>query len=92
MHVGLTGTSSSGGRYYIFVGNLVDEDAVCGRDYCGSLCADGSCRPTLNACTCLAGIEVEVHFDPGPATCTVELELKDPWGASGFWRQAVSSN
>lgn len=90
MSGGYTGWTDSNGRpYLLFFGNVFDDEGfTCGRQYCNGTSASGPCRVYLNQCTCLAGLEVEIHLDPGPGTCTAELHLKDEWGASGVWRHS----
>jgi hypothetical protein len=67
------------------LGNVMDpEDGlVCGREYCGSVSSTGACGRASVECTCLAGLEIRIERTATTGVCSVSLEVKDKWGATG---------
>jgi len=68
------------------LGNISDPDEglLCGRQYCERVTAAGACgAPAFLDCTCLAGLEAQVHRTATTGLCTVTFSLKDSWGQIG---------
>ncbi|MEP6918086.1 MAG: hypothetical protein ABJC89_20735 [Acidobacteriota bacterium] len=65
------------------LGNVVDsEDGfLCGAEYCGGITYSGACGAASLSCSCLAGLEVRIVRTLAVGTSSINLEVKDRWGA-----------
>lgn len=81
----VTSNPQPANRTVTLIGNGSDPDEgfLCGRDLCVDGRASGACTFVRFDCTCLAGVEIDVHTTTGPGTCKVTLVVQDEWGLRG---------
>ena len=66
------------------LGSITDPDEeLCLSQYCVSIAASGACRTPSLSCSCLAGLEAEVHRTAPTGTCNLTFTVKDSWGQTG---------